>query len=159
MGSGKSTVGKILAEKLNLEFIDIDKEIEKQTGLTIPQIFKTYGEQHFRKLERKQIENFVNKQGYVVSTGGGLGANPENMEKMKKSGYVVWLDVSLDEILKRCQNDTNRPLLNQPKDNIEKLYDERKEVYQKSHIHINADGKTPEEIADEIIKRCKSTQV
>ena len=157
MGSGKSTVGKILAYKLGLKFVDIDSQIEKNTGLTIPEIFEKYGEKHFRDLEKKEIEKFTQKDGFVVSTGGGLGANPENMGKLKKSGKVVWLDVSLNEILKRCENDSNRPLLNQPLENIQKLYEYRKKVYKQAHIHIKAEGKTPEDIADEIIQRCKST--
>jgi len=159
MGSGKSTVGKLLAEKLNLKFIDIDEEIEKQENKKIPQIFKENGEMYFRNLEKEKIKEFQNKKGYVVSTGGGLGADKENMEFMKKNGIVIWLDVSLDEVLNRCKNDPNRPLLNKPLDDLKKLYEKRKNVYSMAHTHIKTDEKNPKEITEEIIEKCKSLQV
>lgn len=159
MGSGKSTVGKLLAEKLNLKFIDIDEEIEKQENKTISQIFKENGEMYFRNLEKQKIKEFQSKKVYVVSTGGGLGANKENMEFMKKNGIVIWLDVSLEEVLKRCKENANRPLLNQPLENLKKLYEKRKNVYSMAHVHIKTDGKSPKEITKEIIEKCKSLQV
>ncbi|GAB6072554.1 shikimate kinase [Venenivibrio stagnispumantis] len=150
MGSGKSTIGRLLAEKLNMKFIDIDKEIEKKEGKSIKDIFKEKGESYFRELERKEIELFSEKSGYVVSTGGGLGANKDNMEKMKKNGIVIWLDVSLEEVLKRCGNDKNRPLLQLPFEELKKLYEERKKIYSLADIHINVNSKTPQEILKEI---------
>ncbi|WP_457626582.1 shikimate kinase [Persephonella sp.] len=152
MGSGKSTVGKILAEKLNMRFVDVDEIIEKEEGRKIPEIFKEKGEEYFRELERKALERLSKEEDLVVSTGGGLGADRENMEKMKKSGLVVWLDVSFEEILRRCRGDTDRPLLNQPIDKVKKLYRNRIPVYRLSHIHIKTDHKTPEEIAEEILR-------
>ncbi|WP_293444974.1 shikimate kinase [Persephonella sp.] len=151
MGSGKSTVGRILAEKLNLNFVDVDQLIEEEKKMKISDIFKKKGEKYFRELERKRIKDLSKKENLVISTGGGLGANRENIELMKKTGLVVWLDVSLDEIIKRCKGDKNRPLLNQPYENLKKLYDSRKPVYKMAHIHIKTDNKNPEEIAEEII--------
>ncbi len=153
MGSGKSTVGKILSEKLNLKFVDVDSEIEKKEKKKISEIFKEKGERYFRELEKKEIEELTKKNGIVVSTGGGLGANPENMKKMKETGTVIWLDVPLEEILKRCENDENRPLLNQPIESLKKLYEERKKVYSMADVHIDTKNKTPEEIAKDILKR------
>ncbi len=153
MGSGKSTVGKILARKLGMEFIDIDEEIEKEEGMRIKDIFREKGEKYFRQLERKKIEGFLDKKGYVISTGGGLGADLLNMEKMKKAGIVIWLDTSLEEVLKRCKNDTNRPLLNQPLETLKELYEGRKKIYSLAHLHIKTDGKLPEEIAEDILER------
>jgi len=150
MGSGKSTIGRLLAEKLNMKFIDIDKEIEKKEGKSIKDIFKEKGESYFRELEKKEIELFSEKSGYVVSTGGGLGANKDNMEKMKKNGIVIWLDVSLEEVLKRCGNDKNRPLLQLPFEELKKLYEERKKIYSLADIHIDVNSKTPQEILKEI---------
>jgi shikimate kinase len=155
MGSGKSTVGKILSEKLKMEFVDIDKEIEKQEKTTIKQIFKEKGEKHFRELERKKLEEFLSKNNFIVSTGGGLGANLENIKKMKESGVVVWLDVSLDEVLKRCANDEDRPLLKMPVKDLQDLYEERKNVYKLANIHIKAEKKSPEKIAEEIIENIR----
>lgn len=150
MGSGKSTVGKILAENTDKKFVDIDELIEKKEKMQIKDIFRLKGEKYFRELEKKEIEAFLNKEGFVVSTGGGLGANIENMKKMKSSGVVVWLNVSLDEVLRRCGNDQNRPILQKPYEELKDLYEERKKVYSKADIHINTEGKSPEEIATEI---------
>ncbi len=153
MGSGKSTVGHILAKKLNMRFIDVDEEIEKKEGMKISEIFKEKGEPYFRELEKKEINELTKKEGLVVSTGGGLGADIENMKKMKETGTVVWLDVPLKIILKRCENDQNRPLLQQSIENLKKLYEDRKKVYSMANIHINVENQTPEEIVSEILKR------
>ena len=155
MGSGKSTVGKILAEKLNMKFVDIDKLIEEKEGMKIKDIFEQKGESYFRELERKQIEAIVNQEGLVVSTGGGLGANLNNMNLMKKNGDVVWLDVSLNTVLDRLKNDQDRPLLKQPTEKIKQLFEERKNVYRLANIRINADKKTPSQIVEEILTKIK----
>jgi shikimate kinase len=155
MGSGKSTVGKILAEKLNMNFVDIDKLIEEKEGMRIKDIFEQKGESYFRELERKQIEAIVNQEGLVVSTGGGLGANLGNMNLMKKNGDVVWLDVSLNTVLDRLKNDQDRPLLKQPTEKIRQLFEERKNVYRLANIRINADKKTPSQIVEEILIKIK----
>jgi shikimate kinase len=155
MGSGKSTVGKILAEKLNMNFIDIDKLIEEKEGMKIKDIFEQKGESYFRELERKQIEVIVNQEGLVVSTGGGLGANLDNMNLMKKNGDVVWLDVSLNTVLDRLKNDQDRPLLKQSAEKIKQLFEERKNVYRLANIRINADKKTPSQIVEEILIKIK----
>jgi shikimate kinase len=155
MGSGKSTVGKILAEKLNMNFVDIDKLIEEKEGMKIKNIFEQKGESYFRELERKQIEAIVNQEGFVVSTGGGLGANLDNMNLMKKNGDVVWLDVSLNTVLDRLKNDQDRPLLKQPTEKTRQLFEERKNVYRLANIRINADKKTPSQIVEEILTKIK----
>ena len=153
MGSGKSTVGHILAEKLDMEFIDVDTEIEKKENKKISEIFKEKGEPYFRELEKKEIDLITRKKGIVVSTGGGLGADIENMKKMKETGTVIWLDVPIDIILKRCEKDINRPLLQQPFKDLKKLFEDRKKVYSMSDIHIKIENQTPEEIVQEILKR------
>ena len=153
MGSGKSTVGHILAEKLDMEFIDVDTEIEKKENKKISEIFKEKGEPYFRELEKKEIDLITKKKGVVVSTGGGLGADIENMKKMKETGTVIWLDVPINIILKRCEKDINRPLLQQPFEDLKKLFEDRKKVYSMSDIHIKVENQTPEEIVQEILKR------
>ncbi|RMA96113.1 shikimate kinase [Hydrogenothermus marinus] len=152
MGSGKSTVGKILAEKLNMQFIDLDEEIERRENKTIPEIFKEKGEKYFRNLEKNILKEFAKKDRLVIATGGGVGADEGNLKIMKNSGRVIWLNVSLEEVFKRCEGDTNRPLLNQPIENIKKLYENRKKLYSKADISINVDSKNPENIANEILK-------
>ncbi len=153
MGSGKSTIGQILAKKLNMKFIDVDSEIEKKEDMKISEIFKKKGEKYFRDLEKKEIKTLTKEKGLIVSTGGGLGANLENMERMKKTGTVIWLDVPLNVILDRCKNDQNRPLLQQSLEDLKKLFEERKKVYSLANVHIKVKNQTPEELAEEILKR------
>ncbi len=150
MCSGKSTVGKLLAKELGKEFIDIDKLIEKQTGKKITQIFKEKGESYFRKLEKEKIKEISDKKGLVVSTGGGLGADLENMNLMKKTGTVIWLKVSIDTVLKRCGTDRSRPMLSLPDEKLKQLFREREDVYKLADITIETEGKTPEQVFNEI---------
>ncbi|WP_457643621.1 shikimate kinase [Persephonella sp.] len=151
MGSGKSTAGKLVAQRLGMEFVDIDSVIEEREGMEISRIFAEKGERYFREREREIIREMGEKTGLVVSTGGGLGADRSNMEFMKKTGVVFWLDVPLEEILKRTEGDDTRPLLKQPLEDLKKLYEERKKVYSLAHRRITAWEKTPEEIAGEIV--------
>jgi len=151
MGSGKSTAGRIVAQKLGMEFVDIDNIIEDREGMEIRKIFTEKGESYFRDKEREIIKEMGKKTGLVVSTGGGLGADRDNMDLMKKTGMVFWLDVPLGEILKRIEGDETRPLLKQPFEKLKKLYNERKDIYKLAHRRITSCGKTPEEIAGEII--------
>lgn len=153
MGSGKSTVGKLLADELGMEFIDIDKEVERQQGMKIKDIFKKFGEAYFRQLEKDKLKEFIGKTGYVVSTGGGLGADRQMMELMKQDGKVIWIDASLDTILERCKNDTDRPLLKLPFDELLKLFEKRKEVYCMSDIKISSDGTSPQSLVKSIISQ------
>ncbi|MEJ5172260.1 MAG: shikimate kinase [Hydrogenothermaceae bacterium] len=155
MGSGKSTVGKLISQELGYRFVDIDKEVENQEGITIREIFEKFGEQYFRNLEKEKLKEFIDKYGYVVSTGGGLGADKQMMELMKSSGVVIWIDASLEEILNRCQNDTDRPLLKLPYEKVRELYERRREIYKLSDIHIHTDGKTPLQIFEEIQRKLK----
>ncbi len=156
MGSGKSTVGKLLASKLDLTFVDVDKLIEEKEKRSIKEIFEKEGEPYFRNLEKVEINNLSKSENYVVSTGGGLGADLDNMKLMKETGYVVWLDVNLDTILERCKNDENRPLLKLPLNDLEKLYEDRKKIYRLANIRINADKKSPNQIVEEIINKLRS---
>ncbi|MBK3332199.1 shikimate kinase [Persephonella atlantica] len=159
MGSGKSTVGKLLSEKTGMEFVDIDQLIEKQEKRKISEIFEKEGEGYFRQKEKEMLEKISNKEGLIISTGGGLGADAENMKKMKQSGIVIWLDASIETILKRTEGDTERPLLKQPYQQLKKLYENRKKIYKMADVHINVDSKSPEEIVQEIMEKWKYIQV
>lgn len=153
MGSGKSTVGRMLAEKLNMEFVDIDKEVEKSQGLRIREIFEKFGEQYFRELEKDKLMEYIGKTGYVISTGGGLGADKHMMELMKQDGKVIWIDASLQAILERCKNDIDRPLLKLPYEELLRLFERRKEVYSLSDIRINSDNVSPKQIVQNILSQ------
>ena len=149
MCSGKTTVGKMLSERLGWEFLDVDEEIERKEGLSIPEIFEKKGEPYFRDLELRTLRELARRKKVVISTGGGLGANPEAMELMREKGLVVWLKVSYEEFMKRCGGDENRPLLRLGEEKLKELLKERESVYSKAHIKVEEKG--PEEAARLII--------
>ncbi|MBQ3114666.1 MAG: shikimate kinase [Clostridia bacterium] len=148
-GCGKSTVAKILAQKLNMSLADTDSIIESKFG-SIPEIFKMHGEQYFRKLETETLKQI--KDNTVVSTGGGIVKVEENTELMSK-GIVVFIDTP-PEVLKTRDLFENRPLLKSNCD-IEKLYNERYDLY-KEQADITVDGNnSPMLVAKEIVKSVK----
>ncbi len=148
MGSGKTTVGKILANTLNYNFIDIDLEIEKSYHYKISDIFRIYGEKYFRILENKILtmikENFYKK--YVISTGGGLPIFSYNINILKALGTIFYLKIKKRTFLERTKNDRERPLKSKVN-----LFSKRLIHYEKvKDFVINCDYKTPEEIAFQI---------
>ena len=149
MCSGKTTVGKLLAEKLQWRFLDVDEEIERREGLTIPEIFKQKGESYFRRLEINVLKDLADRKNVIVSTGGGLGANPEAMVLMKEKGFVVWLKVSFEDFLKRCGNDPSRPLLSLGEEKLKELLKQREKVYSQAHLIV--DPEDPESMAERIV--------
>jgi len=139
MGSGKTTVGRLLADELGWSFIDIDDLIERKEGMKISDIFKYKGEGYFRNLERETLEGIINDgENMVIATGGGLGADPEALKLMKEKGFVIWLDVDFEEFKKRCSEDRNRPLLRLNEDRLKEIFTERKLVYKGAHIRVDA---------------------
>ncbi len=132
---GKTTIGKAVSEKLNKEFIDIDEEIVKKAGITIPEIFEKYGEDYFRNLESEVITEVSLKQNCVIATGGGAILRDKNINLLKGNGIVMFIDRSLDKLL--CTDD--RPL-SQNKEALKKRYEERYDLYNTlADIKINAD--------------------
>jgi shikimate kinase len=111
MGAGKTTVGRSLAKRLALDFIDSDREIEARTGVSIPTIFEIEGEEGFRKREAAVIEDLARRSGQVVATGGGVVLRPDNRQHLSASGFVVYLNVPPQILWERTRNDRNRPLL------------------------------------------------
>jgi shikimate kinase len=112
MGSGKSTVGKLLAKKLGFGFIDIDKVVERKYGKTVEELFKEKGEEFFRDEETNAVRELQGKRARVIATGGGIVEREENVKLLQKLGVVVYLCASVDEIYKRTHNSATRPLLN-----------------------------------------------
>jgi shikimate kinase len=111
MGSGKTTIGRSLAKRLNLIFVDSDKEIENRTGVSIPTIFEIEGEDGFRKREAQVIAECARQEGQVVATGGGVILRSENRANLRSSGFVVYLNVPAYTLWERTRHDRNRPLL------------------------------------------------
>jgi len=154
MGTGKSVVGKKLAKQKGFSFIDIDKKIEKESGMSIPDIFSRFGEAHFRKLEKSSIFELKNIKNAVVATGGGVVLDPENIEAMKELGYLVALDADLETLWKRLRYSRNRPLLQteDPRTRIKDLYLKRKELYKEAHVIIDTSNKSIDMVVREIIR-------
>jgi len=162
MASGKTTIGKLLAKKLSLNYYDTDELIEEKTGLQIYKIFEKYGENHFRKLERDVLIELIDKvkrTGGVISTGGGLPCYYNNMELMKKAGKVVYLEVNPEDVYKRIRNIKLRPvyqkLMNKenPLKEIEKLLKYREKYYKKADLRINTSKDKDSESVDSIVSR------
>lgn len=128
-GSGKTTIGKLLAKKMNLRFYDVDKCIRFVEGKSIPEIFKN-GEEYFRSVESKVIQNLSNKHSCIISTGGGSIKIPRNMEALKKNSIIVFINRDIDDILKNVKL-SNRPLLRDDKEKLHELYKERIYLYKK----------------------------
>lgn len=151
MGSGKSTVGKELAKNLNQNFIDLDCYIEKKHHMKIKDIFSKLGENTFRKYETiclKEAQNYG-----VIATGGGIVERKENILVMKE-GLIIFLDASFEEITKRLQGDTKRPLWKQSKERQVELYKRRKQLYMAcSHWTINTTNCSISDVVNIITKK------
>ncbi|MCC6303235.1 MAG: shikimate kinase AroK [Gammaproteobacteria bacterium] len=131
MGSGKTTVGRLLAKALKLEFIDSDHAIEQRTGADIPWIFDIEGEEGFRRRERAAIDELTRRRGIVLATGGGAVIDPLNRADLAERGVVVFLRASVDKILNRTAKSQNRPLLRteDPRARVEQLLTARDPLY------------------------------
>lgn len=155
MGTGKTAVGKELARALRMKFINTDDLIEEESKLTIPQIFDKFGEEHFRQIEREMVARVSNLDNYVISTGGGVVLDPDNIQDLKRNGIVVCLKASPDAILKRTSSEKHRPLLEgaKPKEKIEKLLSYREPYYSISADYtIDTSSPPVDKIVAEIIK-------
>ncbi len=156
MGAGKSTIGKILAEALKWQLIDIDHEIESFAGSNIPTIFEEEGEGGFRDYEAQVLMETAEKYRTVIPCGGGIVTRPENVEFLKEQ-LTVWLDVSPEEAASRLEHSDERPLLNECRDTIQKLRDilnDRQAAYaQAASIHILSGTQAPDIIAAEILEQ------
>jgi shikimate kinase len=154
MGTGKSTVGRAVAQKLGFEVIDSDHEIERAQGKSIPEIFAGQGEAAFRVMEREFIERGHPAARTVVSCGGGLVVQPGMLELLQSKGVVICLHASIETILARTARQRNRPLLEveDPEARIRSLYATREPIYRKSGTTILTDGRPMSEIVSHVIR-------
>jgi shikimate kinase len=152
MGTGKTVVGRELSRMLNMRVVDVDTEIELSQKMTIKDIFKTYGEGHFRDIETETIKKLFSEEDIIISTGGGAVLRKENVDILREKGIVFCLQASPETILKRTGRSRMRPLLNveDPMAKIKELLDHRMPFYEKAGILINTDGRNPLQIAEEI---------
>jgi|TARA_B110000881_G_C18216272_1_gene336746 shikimate kinase len=153
MGVGKSTVGKSLSNRLSLQFIDVDKIIEKKLNMKIQNIFKKKGEIFFRELEEKITLQEIKKEGIVISLGGGAFINPKIRKEILATSKSFWLDMNISLIEKRLVNSKKRPLLDPAnlKNDLKEIYNERKKIYALANYRIDCDKLNINLITNKII--------
>lgn len=158
MGTGKSTVGKALADRLSRRFIDTDTLIEQEARMTIPAIFTDRGEPDFRALERAAIARVCEQQGIVVATGGGAMVNEENAKRLKDSGVVICLSSTPEVIVSRVQEKGDRPLLqgDNPLEKIRTLLAVRAEAYARADFTLDTSQLSIEEVVETICIRLRT---
>jgi shikimate kinase len=154
MGAGKSTVGRRLAARLGLPFVDADTEIEAAAGMTIPEIFETHGEAHFRDGEARVIARLLDNGPHVLATGGGAFMREETRARIAAQGVSLWLQADADVILRRVKRRADRPLLKtaDPAATIARLIDERHPMYQTAEITIASRDVPHDKIVDECVE-------
>jgi shikimate kinase len=157
MGTGKTTVGRQAAELLHFDFLDTDELIQSSTGRTIAEIFSREGEPAFRALERKVVNELGARGRTVISTGGGLPTNLENLNALKTHALVICLWASPDKIWERVNQQTHRPLLQgaDPRQKIRDLLAEREPFYRQADVLVNTDIRSIREVAQQIVHQFK----
>lgn len=154
MGTGKTSVGRALAARLGLRFLDMDDEIVARVGKPIPRIFAEDGEPAFRALEREVAREISRRPGLVVATGGGVVLNPDNTRDFAREGLVVCLTASLTTILRRVSGDTNRPLLaggdQEKQRKAAELLERRRPLYEAIPFRIDTDALSVDEVVDRV---------
>ncbi len=155
MGTGKSSVGRILARRMRRQFVDIDRYIEDREKRKIREIFEKDGEPYFRAVEREAVLHWAAKENMVITTGGGAVMDPENVAALKRTGLLVTLLASPETIYQRVKNSKNRPLLKDKEDllsEISSLLEKRKPFYEKSDYYFDTDGKNAAQVARMILR-------
>jgi len=153
MGSGKSSIGYLVSKKLKLEFVDIDNLVEKETGLTISQIFEKKGENYFRSIEEKITLLNLKKTLNVISLGGGAFINDKVRKEVLSNHFSFWLNWDELVLLKRIKGNKKRPLAFKSTDEeIKQLIKKRSKIYSKSQFKINCNNLTKAEIVKKVIK-------
>ncbi len=166
MGSGKSTIGPELARKLGYDFVDIDDLIEKSEGVTIPEIFRNHGEEYFRRIEKRVLDDLSgNDRHIVVALGGGTLTNEESRGLLREEGILVYLRSDPKEILERVKKKRDRPMLLAPdgsplndaelSSRVESLLREREVHYLEANIIVSTSGRTVSKSVEEIASKLK----
>ncbi len=149
MGSGKSTIGPVLASKMDRPFYDLDDLIEEEQERTISEIFESQGETHFRKLESDALVRNQPSELCVMALGGGTFVSDVNRDYVSKHGTSVWLKIPLRLARERCKDSQHRPLAKDP-EQWESLFRRRERIYQLADVQVEVEGKSPQQICSEI---------
>ena len=158
MGCGKTTISRMLSEFLpDYSYIDIDEEIEKNTGKKISEIFLKFGEPHFRMLESEKIKRVCENENQIISLGGGAFENPKTRQLLDENSLTIYLQAAPQEIYNRIKEEVHRPLLrkNFSVEKITDILNKRKKNYEKANKIIDTNGKTPDNIVREILEFVK----
>ena len=156
MGSGKSTIGNIIARRLHREFQDSDHFIEERTGVDVARIFDVEGEQGFRERESNALNELLSENNRVIATGGGSVLRQQNQQLLKQKGYLVFLDTTVNQQMQRLQRDKKRPLLQteNPRERLESLLLERRPIYlDLADLAIKTDKRMARRLAADIINQ------
>jgi shikimate kinase len=153
MGVGKSTVGRRLARRLGLPFVDSDSEIEEAVGLPWGELFERYGEADYRDGERRLVARLVDGEVKVIATGGGVFVDPRTRELLKEKTITVWLDAPVDVLAERTSRRNTRPLLKNgdPKGTLERLAEIERRAYSEAHLHVKSGDGAHREVVDAIV--------
>ena len=161
MGTGKSSIGKLLAEQLEYTFIDTDSVIEEQEGMTISKIFRIKGEVSFREMEKRVLKRLTeeySRKGFVMSTGGGMPCSSENLNYMRQNGKLIYIKSNIDNIIERVNKSNTRPIIQRlektgdVKGGMEALLNKREHYYMQADITVT---NTKKDDTAEIVKRIK----
>ncbi len=154
MGAGKTSIGRRVAQALDIPFVDSDHEIEAVSRLTIPELFERYGESEFRALENRVIERLIRDGAGVISTGGGAFMNAQTRMAIGKSGISIWLKADIDLLMDRVSKKQTRPLLKtpDPRGTMIRLMQERYPVYELADITVQSRDEKREVIANEVVE-------
>jgi shikimate kinase len=153
MGTGKTSVGRLVAEQLHFHYLDTDETIQTRTGRSIADIFAKDGEPAFRTLEKKLVEELASHKKTVISTGGGLPAHSANLDSLKTHALVVCLWASPEKIWERLKNQTHRPLLHDadPQKKIRELLAAREPFYRQADVLVNTDIRSVREVVQQVV--------
>lgn len=162
MATGKSTVGRLVAERTRRRFVDLDRAIEERSAMSVTDIFRAEGEPGFRAREAEALHHALAEDGVVLATGGGAACREDNLSAMLARGFVVALSAPVSEVLARAAEGRGRPLLDHAADPsavAARLLAEREPFYARAHFRADTAGRSPESVAAEIVTAFHETQV